>query len=159
MSPPSWWIGFDWNDEYYYNSHNTYSSRLPLSSLSSLNPGRVRTSWSCICRGKGCFRKGHMAPNINDSSSPLGCFHMGDGGSWLNILPFLGPHLSENLLGSYYEGNGNPLQYFCLENPRDRGAYWAAVYGVAQSQTWLTRLSSLAAWSRHCASSYIWWRN
>ena len=101
MSPPSWWIGFDWNDECYYNSHNIYSSRLPLSSLSDLNPGRVRTSWSCICRGRRCFRKGHMAPNIIDSSSPLGCFHVGDGGSWLNILPFLGPHLSENLSGSY----------------------------------------------------------
>ena len=40
------------------------------------------------------------------------------------------------------EGNGNPLQCSCLENPRDRGAWWAAVYGVAQSQTWLKRLSS-----------------
>ena len=33
------------------------------------------------------------------------------------------------------EGNGNPLQCFCLENPRDGGAWWAAVYGVAQSWT------------------------
>ena len=33
------------------------------------------------------------------------------------------------------EGNGNPLRYSCLENPRDGGAWWAAVYGVAQSQT------------------------
>ena len=33
------------------------------------------------------------------------------------------------------EGNGNPLQCSCLENPRDGGARWAAVYGVAQSQT------------------------
>ena len=40
------------------------------------------------------------------------------------------------------EGNGNPLQYSCLENPRDRGAWWAAVYGVAQSRTRLKRLSS-----------------
>ena len=40
------------------------------------------------------------------------------------------------------EGNGNPLQYSCLENPRDRGAWWAAVYGVAQSETRLNRLSS-----------------
>ena len=39
------------------------------------------------------------------------------------------------------EGNGNPLQYSCLENPRDRGAWWAAVYGVAQSWTQLKRLS------------------
>ena len=40
------------------------------------------------------------------------------------------------------EGNGSPLQCSCLENPRDGGAWWAAVYGVAQSQTRLKRLSS-----------------
>ena len=40
------------------------------------------------------------------------------------------------------EGNGNPLQYSCLENPRDGGAWWVAVYGVARSQTHLKRLSS-----------------
>ena len=40
------------------------------------------------------------------------------------------------------EGNGNPLQYSCLENPRDGRAWWAAVYGVAQSWTRLKRLSS-----------------
>ena len=38
------------------------------------------------------------------------------------------------------EGNGNPLQCSCLENPRDGGAWWAAVYGVAQSRTRLTQL-------------------
>ena len=36
------------------------------------------------------------------------------------------------------EGNGNPLQYSCLENPMDRGAWWAAVHGVAKSRTWLS---------------------
>ena len=40
------------------------------------------------------------------------------------------------------EGNDNPLQCSCLENPRDRGAWWAAVYGVTQSRTRLKRLSS-----------------
>ena len=40
------------------------------------------------------------------------------------------------------EGNGNPLQWSCLENPRDAGAWWAAVYGVSQSRTRLKRLSS-----------------
>ena len=39
-------------------------------------------------------------------------------------------------------GNGTPLQCSCLENPRDGGAWWAAVYGVAQSRTQLKRLSS-----------------
>ena len=40
------------------------------------------------------------------------------------------------------EGNGNPFQCSCLENPRDGGAWWAAIYGVAQSRTRLRRLSS-----------------
>ena len=48
-------------------------------------------------------------------------------------------HFSLSCIG---EGKGNPLQYSYLENPRDRGAWWAAVYGVAQSRTQLTRLSS-----------------
>ena len=39
------------------------------------------------------------------------------------------------------EGDGNPLQYSCLENPMDRGTCWAAVHKITQSQTWLKRLS------------------
>ena len=41
----------------------------------------------------------------------------------------------------FREGHGNPLQYSCLENPMDRGAWWATVHGVAKSWTWLKRLS------------------
>ena len=52
-------------------------------------------------------------------------------------------HFSFSCIG---EGNGNPLQYCCLENPRDGGAWWAAVYGVAQSRT---RLKQLSSSSRH----------
>ena len=48
-------------------------------------------------------------------------------------------HVSLSGIG---EGNGNPLQCSCLENLRDGGAWWAAIYGVAQSQTRLKRLSS-----------------
>ena len=44
------------------------------------------------------------------------------------------------------EGNGNPLQCSCLENPRDGGAWWAAVYGVAQSRTRWSDLAAAAAW-------------
>ena len=54
-------------------------------------------------------------------------------------------HFSLSCVG---EGNGNPLQCSCLENPRDGGAWWAAVYGVAQSRTWLKQLSS--------SSSNVW---
>ena len=48
-------------------------------------------------------------------------------------------HFSLSCIG---EGNGNPLQCSSLENPRDGGAWWAAIYGVAQSRTRLKRLSS-----------------
>ena len=48
-------------------------------------------------------------------------------------------HFSLSCIG---EGNDNPLQCSCLENPRDGGAWWAAVYGVAQRRTRLKRLSS-----------------
>ena len=56
-------------------------------------------------------------------------------------------HFSLSCIG---EGNGNPLQCSCLENPGDGGAWWAAVYGVAQSRTRLKGLSS----SREVAPSH-----
>ena len=56
-------------------------------------------------------------------------------------------HFSLSCIG---EGNGNPLQCSCLENPRDRGAWWAAIYGVTQSRTQLKRLSSSS-----CSSSTV----
>ena len=55
-------------------------------------------------------------------------------------------HFSFSCVG---EGNGNPLQRSCLENPRDGGAWWAAVYGVAQSRTRLKRLSSSSSKSSY----------
>ena len=62
-------------------------------------------------------------------------------------LRSMGSDTSEQLhfhfsLSRIREGNGNPLQCSCLENPRDGGAWWAAVYGVAQSRTRLKWLSS-----------------
>ena len=51
------------------------------------------------------------------------------------------------------EGNGNPFQCSCLENPRDEGAWWAAVYGVAQSRTRLKRLSSSSS-NKFMAQAY-----
>ena len=53
------------------------------------------------------------------------------------------------------EESGNPFQCSCLENPRDRGAWWAAVYGVTQSRTRLKRLSSSSS-SNHFNSVHIW---
>ena len=64
--------------------------------------------------------------------SPRGCKE----GNMTERLHF---HFSLSCIG---EGNGNPLQCSCLENPRDRGAWWSAVYGVAQSRPRLKQLSS-----------------
>ena len=60
-------------------------------------------------------------------------------------------HFSLSCIG---EGNGNPLQRSCLENPRDGGAWWAAVYGVTQSRTRLKRLNSSSRYvlTSMCAS-------
>ena len=68
-----------------------------------------------------------------------------EGSDTTEWLPF---HFPLSCIG---EGNGNPLQCPCLENPRDGGAWWAAVCGVAQSRTWLKRLSSSSS------SRMDWW--
>ena len=62
-------------------------------------------------------------------------------------------HFSLSCIG---EGTGNPLQCSCLENPRDGGAWWAAVYGVAQSQTQLKWLSSSTAYNFHLSGFNLW---
>ena len=59
-------------------------------------------------------------------------------------------HFSLSCIG---EGNGNPLQCSCLDNPRDGGAWWTAVYGVAQSRTRLKRLSSSS--SSSCVRGFL----
>ena len=77
--------------------------------------------------------------------SLVGCSPWGrlesDTAEWLHF------HFSLSCIG---EGNGNPLQCSCLENPRDGGAWWAAVCGVAQSQTRLKWLSSSSSSSSVC---------
>ena len=63
-------------------------------------------------------------------------------------LPF---HFSLSCIG---EGNGSPLQCSCLENPRDGGAWWAALSGVAQSRIRLMRLSSSSSSSSNALMSF-----
>ena len=53
------------------------------------------------------------------------------------------------------EGNGTPLQYCCLENPMDRGAWQAAVYGVAKSRTWLSDFTSKKGNAKKCSNYCI----
>ena len=59
------------------------------------------------------------------------------------------------LLSCIGEGNGIPLQRSCLENPKDGGAWWAAIYGVTQSWTQLKRLSSSSSSS---SNAFILWK-
>ena len=97
----------------------------------SPNPkeGRQRRQWHptpVLLPGKSHGRRSL------EGCSPWGRYES-DTTEWLHF------HFSLSCIG---EGNGNPLQYSCLENPRDGGAWWAAVCGVAQSRTRLKRLSS-----------------
>ena len=89
------------------------------------------------------------------------CFNM----LYFNFQKGLDFSLFKNLYG---EGNGNPLQCSCLENSRDGGAWWAAIYEVAQGRTRLKRLSSssieslyifvcatLCTFEKLCIASYV----
>ena len=53
------------------------------------------------------------------------------------------------------KGNGDPLQYSCMENPRDSRAWWAAAYGVAQSRTRLSDLAAAAEFAERCAGHAV----
>ena len=70
------------------------------------------------------------------------------------IIKYWSGHEWINLL--VREGNGTPLQYSCLENPMDGGAWWAAIYGVAQSQTQLKWLSSSSSSSELLKHYPLW---
>ena len=108
---------------------------------------RDQTPMSCSPALAGQFftpgrRQWHPTPVLLPGKSHgwrslVGCSPWGreesDMTEWLHL------HFSLSCIG---EGNGNPLQCSCLENPRDRGAWWAAIYGVAPSRTWLKGLSS-----------------
>ena len=86
--------------------------------------------------------KSHGWRNL-EGCSPWGCW----GSDMTERLHF---HFSLSCIG---EGKGNPLQCSCLDSPRDGAAWWAAVYGVAQSRTWLKWLSSSSSLIPACASS------
>ena len=82
---------------------------------------------AAVCNHGVCWLIAWRIPGMDE---PGGLQSMGSqrvGHDWVTSLSRIG------------EGNGNPLRCSCLENPRDGGAWWAAVYGVAQSRTWLKR--------------------
>ena len=65
---------------------------------------------------------------VNNLQKPFLAYSLGSFGKYLD-MKLVGHRVDVG------EGNGTPLQYSCLEDPMDRGAWWAAVHGVAQSQT------------------------
>ena len=110
-------------------SHSVMSDSLRPRELQHARPLCRRRRWHptpVLLPGKSHGRR-----------SPVGCSPWGRSES--DRTERLHLHFSPSCIG---EGNGNPLQYSCLENPRDRGAWWAAIYGVAQSRTRLKQLSS-----------------
>ena len=113
-----------------------------LQSMGSLRVGHDWTTSLSLFTFMHWRRKWHPTPVLLTGKSHgwrslVGCSPWGweesDTTEWLHF------HFSLSCLG---EGNGNSLQCSCLENPRDGGPWWAAVYGVTQSQTRLKRLSS-----------------
>ena len=104
-------------------------------------------NWILICLSvymcviNWLLRQWHPTPVLlpgksHGRRSLVGCSPWGRKES--DTIKWLHFHFSLSCIG---EGNGNPLQCSCLENPRDGGAWWAAVYGVAQSRTRLNWLS------------------
>ena len=136
-----WWI------YYPLQSYKIGSNMIPVSQMKTLSHRAVK--WlgqdhsvkdrAGIHAKESSFRKYTLTVLLQSNNSLL------------NISPVPGtllcwwyltcPSLLD-IVVSNREGNGTPLQCSCLENPRDGGAWWAAVYGVAQSRTQLKRLSS-----------------
>ena len=73
----------------------------------------------------------------------------------LRVCMYVYTHICMYVCVYIGEDNGTPVQYSCLENPMDRGAWWAAIYGVAQSRTRLKRLSSSSSSVCICMCIYI----
>ena len=116
-------------------------SRTPLKRLSSSSSN---TAYVIFFRELAIEREKAMAPHSSTlawkipwTEDPGGLQSMGS--RRVDATERLHFHF---LLSCTGEGNGNPLHCSCLENPRDGGPWWAAIYGVAQSRTRLKRLSS-----------------
>ena len=112
----------------------------------------VAKSWTSI-KQRSRRRQWHPTPVLlpgksHGRRSPVGSSPWGRSESdTTERLPF---HFSPSCTG---EGNGNPFQCSCLENPRDGGAWWTAVFGVAQSRTRLKGLSSSSSSMLICSQS------
>ena len=156
MNGGAWWAtvhavtkSWTWLSDFTFTSHfhalekemATHSSVLAWRILEMGEPGGLPSM--------GSHRVGHdwsdVAAAVAAASYLSTLFH---GFSFL----FFGscPAASGILVPQPGEGNGTPLQYSCLENPMNGGAWWATVHGVAQSRTWLKQLSTLIYTHRDC---------
>ena len=122
-----------------YHFHILYEKQEVLEPTRKLLFSYLWGSWHK--ERKGLKAEWHPTPvllpgKFHGQRSLGGCSPLGRWGS--DMTERLHFHFSLSCTG---EGNGNPLQCSCLENPRDRGAWWAAVYGVTQSRTRLKWLS------------------
>ena len=120
----------------------------------SYSPMSINWQWTDFQR-----RQWHPTPVLLPEKShgrriPVGCSLWGH--QALDMTEWLHFHFSFSCIG---EGNGNPLQCSCLENPRDGEAWWAAVYGVTKSRTWLKWLSSRTVFTgKEKNRNLIWWQ-
>ena len=137
--------GFCYSDEQWTTSMQRYLAKLV--SWSSLDAETEKLGEDIQVHRR---RQWHPAPVLlpgkpHGLRSLEGCSPWGRWGS--DTTERLHFHFSLSCIG---EGNGNPLQCSCLKNPRDSGAWWAAVCWVAQSRTWLKRLSSSSSKASTC---------
>ena len=125
----------------------TYSSVCPETICFFLEEGiYLSSTWTYTSEYKTCKRKNS---EVWRPGALLPEFKL-----WLSLAFCM--HNFEQVTQLLEEGNGNPLQYSCLENPRDGEAWWAAVYGVAQSRTRLKRLSSSSSSTQLLWDSSMW---
>ena len=118
-----------WANAGYQDAQRLRNSVLPFGTVYTVYSSNWRRQW----HSTPVFLPGKS----HGQRSLVGCSPWGRRESDVTEWPHF--HFSLPCIG---EGNGNPLQCSCLENPRDGGAWWAAVYGVAQSRTRLKQLSS-----------------
>ena len=110
----TFWLDVSWKRAIFYKADLLLPTIVPSHPTPVLLPGNSHGRRSLV----GCSSWGHEESDTTE---------------WLHF------HFSLSCTG---EGNGNPLQCSCLGNPRDGGAWWAAVHGVAQSRTRLKWFSS-----------------
>ena len=128
----------------YYYHHHFIEDLIKLLKAMQVVSGRAGWSWSPYHAPRLLFSEKAMAPHSSTLAWKISW--MEESGRLQSMGSLRVRHNWATSLSLFLscigEGNGNPIQCSCLENPRDRGAWWAAIYGFPQSRTWLKWLSS-----------------